>query len=240
MNDELPNEVCRQAGLSQGEVFLRGEGDRWFERNRINLTSSASLDTEMTFLIETLKPFSESINSILEVGCADGVKLRKLCKELNATGCGIDPSAKAIGLGQSNHIDNVISLSVGLAHNLPYDSSSFDLVHFGFCLYLIDRENIKAALNEAHRVLKPGGFMVITDFDPAISHARPYHHYNGLFSYKTDYAAALVSPGFYHLAYKHSYSHHQPFFDRNSDERVAVSILYKEITNVGDTPINLR
>lgn len=240
MDDELPKEAYRQTGLSQGEVFLRGEGDRWFERNVRPRQNTLSLSTEIGFLIGTLKSFSDSINSILEIGCADGLKLRKLCKGLNATGCGIDPSAKAIDLGQQNQTDNLISLSVGLAHNLPYDNSSFDLVHFGFCLYLIDRENIKAALNEAHRVLKPGGFMVITDFDPAISHARPYHHYSGLFSYKTDYAAALVSPGFYHLAYKYSYSHQQPFFDRNSDERVAVSILYKEITNVGDTPINIR
>jgi|GEM_PF-307832 len=225
---------------SQGEVFLAGEADCWFKRN-----SDARSDEErepaadISFLLKVLSPHRSCINSILEIGCCDGLKLHQLCRGLEAVGKGIDPSSDAVKSGNERFGPRGIELKAGLANRLPYEDKSFDLVYFGFCLYLVDRRDLFDSLNEAHRVLKPGGFLAITDFDPALPHARPYHHRPGVKSYKQDYAAALISPGYYQLAYKQSFSHSQDFFDTNSDERVSTSVLFKEVTNTGVTPINL-
>jgi ubiquinone/menaquinone biosynthesis C-methylase UbiE len=226
---------------AQGDIFLSGEADQWFERNLPErLSAEQGCCTDTTYLLSVLSPHRDSINSILEIGCCDGLKLYQLCTGLDATGYGIDPSERAVRRGNERFSQSGVELSVGLAETLRYADHAFDLVYFGFCLYVVDRQTLERSLREAHRVLKPGGFLAITDFDPSVPHTRPYHHRAGMFSYKDNYAQALVSPGFYQLIYKHSFSHSQAYFDVNSDERVSTSILFKELTNTDDTPITVK
>lgn len=239
MNEEVGTAKGESRASSQADAFLESEGDRWFERNRPTIHSAVGLPVDISFLADSLGPHRESINSILEIGCSDGVKLRQLCDAFRARGWGVDPSSKATECGNQAHTDKTVELMVGVAHELPFASTSFDLVYFGFCLYLVDRERLEDSLQEAHRVLKPGGFLAITDFDPATPHSRPYHHRAGITSHKRDYAAAMVAPGAYQLIHKKSFSHRQPFFDVESNERISVSVLYKEIENTGHTPLSL-
>jgi ubiquinone/menaquinone biosynthesis C-methylase UbiE len=241
MGDDTQSEQTTAEARAQGEIFLSGEADRWFERNlpsRVNEHQQPAAD--VAYLLDVLAPHRPTINSVLEIGCCDGLKLNQLCKSLDATGCGIDPSEQAVAKGNTRFGSSGIELVVGLAQELPYADHSFDLVYFGFCLYLVDRHTLAASLREAHRVLKPGGFLAITDFDPAVPHARPYHHREGVQSFKANYAQAFVRPGAYQLIYKHSFSHSQAYFDSNSDERVATSVLFKEASNTGDTPITVE
>ena len=64
----------------------------------------------------------------------------------------------------------------------------FDLVHLGFFLYVLDREKYFACISEADRLLKPGGFMSIVDFDTPFSYSNKNKHRNGLWSHKTSNA----------------------------------------------------
>lgn len=96
-------------------------------------------------------------------------------------------------------------------------------------MYLVDRSEIFNAVAEADRVLKNGGFLVIFDFDPAQRHKRPYHHKSGLFSYKTSYSDFFINCGHYYLVAKESFSHSDNHFSLNSDERVSICVLYKEL-----------
>jgi ubiquinone/menaquinone biosynthesis C-methylase UbiE len=241
MGDDTQSDQTTAGAGAQGEIFLSGEADRWFERNlpsRVKGEPQPAAD--VAYLLNVLAPHRATINSILEIGCCDGLKLHQLCKGLDATGCGIDPSEQAVKQGNTRYGTSGIHLVVGLAQELPYAVHSFDFVYFGFCLYLVDRHALAASLREAHRVLKPGGFLAITDFDPAMPHARSYHHREGVQSFKANYAQAFVRPGAYQLIYKHSFSHSQAYFDSNSDERVATSVLFKEQLNTSDTPITVE
>ena len=208
---------------------MDGEGDLWFNRNSSKLTKfDASCEPDVKFIIETLYPFRDEINTILEIGCSNGWKLKALAKSFDALGCGIDPSASAIESGNIGGDKIKIKLSQGSSDRLPFEDQEFDLVYFGFCLYLCDRTQLLKSIAEADRVLRPGGFVVITDFDPGVARKRRFLSKSGFFSFKQDYAKILIESNGYYLIEKHSFSHIVAMFDKNPDERVSTQILFKE------------
>ena len=115
-----------------------------------------------------------------------------------------------------------MKLSVAIASDLPHENDCFDLVYFGFCLYLLDRNDVLKAVAECDRVLKTGGFLAILDFDPKQRSKNPYHHKPGMFSYKNSYSDFFTAGGHYYLVAKESFSHESNDFDTNSNERVSV------------------
>ena len=215
---------------NQSEIFLEGEGDGYYDRNQSALNEEGDFYCEQ-LICQSLSPFKPEINRVLEIGCANGVKLEYLCKFFEADGAGINPSSKAVSAGQErlshSRLENV-TLKVVTANALPFERHAFDFVYFAFCLYLVDRADLLAALAEADRVLRPGGFLAIVDFDPSQRHKRPYHHKEGVFSYKQQYDNLFTTSGHYHLVMKHSLSHGGHYFAKDSDERLSLCLLYKE------------
>ncbi len=214
----------------QTHAFLLEEGDAWFERNRaVNEAKASHFEYEL--LSAELKPFEADIHHVLEIGCGDGHKTELLARMFGAHAFGIDPSRKAIDHGMARlraaQVKDVV-LQVGTAARLDWPQDSFDLVFFGFCLYLVGRAELMAAVAEAGRVLRPGGFLVVLDFDPPGRHRREYHHRPGLYSYKQDYPALFTASGQFHLFAKRSFSQGTTHFLRDPDGRVAMSFLYKE------------
>jgi ubiquinone/menaquinone biosynthesis C-methylase UbiE len=224
-NDDHTHKKEKSSQINQSNVFLESEGDRWFERNKESLNlKSDYYETET--IKRVLNNFKYNINNILEIGCGNAKKLSDLCTFFDAKGHGIDPSASALKNGKI--VNKNLNLKVSTAADIPYEVNSFDLVYFGFCLYLVDRNDILRAISEADRVLKSGGFLAILDFDPKKRHKRPYEHKSDLFSYKTSYADFFTASGHYYLVAKDSFSHATHHFTADSDERVSISILYKE------------
>ncbi len=211
--------------VSQSKVFLESEGDVWFERNKTFVNNKKSY-YETETLKRVLQGYKDKISNVLEIGCGNGAKLFDLCNYFKAAGSGVDPSAAAVKNGKELHKN--LQLSISTASKLPFSDEKFDLVYFGFCLYLVDRNDIFKAVAEADRVLKSGGFLAILDFDPKQRHKRAYHHKPGLFSFKTSYADFFTASGHYYLVAKESFSHGASHFTTDSDERVSICILYKE------------
>lgn len=219
------NMNINESEAKQSDVFLEGEGDRWFERNKAALGDNTNFyDTET--IKRVLQHFIGSINSICEIGSGNGAKLNDLCNFFDSFGFGIDPSLMAVNDGNKTYKN--INLKVSTADNLPFTSSQFDLVYFGFCLYLVDRSDIFRVVAEADRVLRSGGFLAILDFDPTMRHQKSYHHKLGIASYKTDYATFFTDSGHYYLVAKESFSHGANHFSEDSGERISITILYKE------------
>ena len=214
-----------QSEIRQSALFIEGEGDNWYQRNKASLQSNSEY-FEVETVKRVLKSFNGRINSILEIGSCSGIKLNDLCKFFNATGYGIDPSIIAVKEG--NKLYENIKLIVSTADILPFNNYEFDLVFFGFCLYLVDRADIYKAVAEADRVLKSGGFLAILDFDPKIRHKNTYHHKSAISSYKADYSTFFTANGHYHLVAKESFSHTHNHFSEDSNERISITILYKE------------
>jgi ubiquinone/menaquinone biosynthesis C-methylase UbiE len=206
---------------SQKSAFLNGEGDRYLQRNLAALNDGPTPQSVRLFA-RHIRPGAR----VLEIGCATGVRLKQLQLHTPCEGWGVDPSKEATDIGRGLYPE--LHLGVGSADRLDFADDFFDLVIFGFCLYLIDRALLTRAMAEADRVLRPGGFLGITDFDAPIPMKRPYSHAAGIWSYKVDYGSLFAALPHFVLAEKISYSHVSEEFTFEAQERVATWVLAKD------------
>ena len=218
---------------NQSKVFLDSEADAWFDRNNENiLNNQSSVNHSRKILTQWCSSRKENISKILEIGAGNGIPLAYLADQLDADAYGIEPSSKAVKLWeeQKQFIQGgeKTNLQVGIASTLPFSNDKFDMVVFGFCLYLIDRKDLFQSISEADRVLKDGGLLAIIDFDPSKPYKNLYSHKQGIKSYKNNYSDIFLSSGHYALMYKHSYSHEGSTFHETVDERVSISLLFKQ------------
>lgn len=199
--------------------------DSWFSRNLSKLSEDAALVKSTRFFADHIRPRQR----ILEIGTANGHQLHKLQKLTGCEAYGVDPSTLAVSDGKIKYPH--LNLSVGTADQLQFPDLSFDVVLFGFCLYLVDRSLLMRAVSEADRVLMQGGRLMIVDFDPSIPHRRSFAHQQGLWSYKMRYPDLWLANPEYVLDAKCSYSHEGDRFHTDPGERVAAWVLVKQNTD---------
>ena len=95
---------------------------------------------------------------ILDIGCGTGFNLKFFQAYGNSFGC--DISEEALYYCQQRDLKNATCAD---AENLPYQNESFDLVTLLDVLYHKNVQNDINVLLEAHRVLKKGAYLLITD-----------------------------------------------------------------------------
>ncbi len=207
---------------TQKEIFENREADQWFIRNKKKYEDT---NVESNIVVESLKTIEIIPKKVLEIGCSNGTRLNDFNKAFSSECFGIDPSIKAIenGKEQYPHID----LQVGTADSLPFDDDSFDMIIFGFCLYLCDRKDLFKIAFEADRCLANNGFLIIYDFCTPFPYKNTYTHTEDVFSYKMDYAKLFNWNPLYNKIF-HTVFSHSGFSTRHiPDENVAVTILHK-------------
>jgi SAM-dependent methyltransferase len=204
--------------------FLSGAADDWYERNR-GAPSDGPLGRFDRLVAAHLRPGG----ALLEVGCADGSRLRRLDAIGPSQSClaGVEPSASAVAAGRA--IDRRLDLRIGTADDLPFADQSFDTIVLGFCLYLCDPALLPRIVYETDRTLRDGGTLAIVDFDPPSPRRREYRHQPGLWSHKMDYAAPFLAFPAYCLAEISSVSHTAPEWSPDESERVALKVLKKTL-----------
>jgi ubiquinone/menaquinone biosynthesis C-methylase UbiE len=129
-------------------------------------------------------------DSVLDIGCSGGYLARKLAAAAGPAGrlIGVDPSAAAIAYAQ-RRADGATSFTVGVAQDLPLLDSSFDVVTCTLTMHHVPARQRTAAFREMYRVTKPGGRLLVADFDPA---RRPVPLHPG--GRRMHRAAATVGP----------------------------------------------
>jgi ubiquinone/menaquinone biosynthesis C-methylase UbiE len=208
--------------MRQKDVFLAGEGDAWYQRNS-DLDQLPANDRLLRTILDLNSPAAAKGTNILEIGCGEGARLSWLVQNTESTCSGVDPSARAVDAARRRGVD----ARHGTAEQLPFGDAAFDIVVFGFCLYLCDREDLFSIAREADRVLKNPGWIVIHDFFSPTPVKREYHHRAGLFSYKMDYRSLFTWHPAY-INYSHELGHHtQGGFTDDRDEWVATAVLRK-------------
>ena len=210
--------------------IIAKEGDAYFDRNKISIDAIECSKGVTIFSEFYDKCEKKNVNRVLEVGCSTGYNLAFLSEQYDMECYGIEPSKKAIEYGncmlKERNIEKV-ELRQGFSDELPYPDDFFDMVYLGFCLYQVDRDKLLKTMSECDRVLKRGGYCVITDFDTPIPYLRQNIHNIEMLTYKTDYSK-MLSPYGYTLIHKIMYSHSTEGFKEEIQERVSTQIFFKE------------
>jgi SAM-dependent methyltransferase/4-amino-4-deoxy-L-arabinose transferase-like glycosyltransferase len=100
---------------------------------------------------------------VLDLGAGFG-SLALYCAHLGAEVIAVDPNQQRMQVALAIARQRGLSLRVAVAHaqSLPFPDASFDLVLANNSLcYIVDEGDHLAALSEIHRVLRPGGWVVI-------------------------------------------------------------------------------
>lgn len=102
--------------------------------------------------------------SVLEVGCGNGYLLQVLRERFPDVGLvGTDYSPDMVALAARRQIPRC-EVSQGDVRRLDFEDGSFDAVVSERCLInLLQEDDQRAAINELHRVLKPGGHLVLLE-----------------------------------------------------------------------------
>jgi ubiquinone/menaquinone biosynthesis C-methylase UbiE len=115
---------------------------------------------ELEFLQEHVKPNQ----SVLDIGCGNG-RLLNLFEGTPLDYTGIDSSNELIKIARKNHGDQGVFIH-GNALALPFEDNSFDVVFSIAVIHHIPSKGFrKQFVDEAYRVLKPGGTMIITTWN---------------------------------------------------------------------------
>lgn len=178
---------------SQKEHFLKSEGDNYYLRNKTkaNKEQIKKNDSLMVFL----KTIGFSPKNVLDIGCGNGELLNRIKNEHKAMYWGIDPSSMAIKDAKTRFPK--ISFQVATADYLPFKDGQFDVIFFGFCLYICDRNDLFKIAYEADRCLLNGGMIIINDFFPDFPYKNYYKFNKDVFSYKMDYSKMFKWNPFY-------------------------------------------
>jgi len=216
--------------MLQKNIFLESEADAWFERNHAAVSSKdySSNDSLTSAIVGLIGDASLDVSraiKVLEVGCGEGRRLEWLAKNTGIEVYGIEPSQKAVDLA----ISRGVQVKRSTADEILFEDATFDIVIFGFCLYLCDRKDLFRIAKEADRVLKDNAWLVMQDFYSKAPIETDYHHLLGLKSYKMDYKTLFDWHPSY-SCYSHQVHHHgSTKFTDDPSEWVATSVLRKSV-----------
>ncbi|HEY3879292.1 MAG TPA: class I SAM-dependent methyltransferase [Trebonia sp.] len=149
----------------------RGTGTA-LERFRLN-----ALVTELAFgglrgrVYRRVVALSETApgDRVLDVGSSSGYLARMLAAAAGPSGSvtGVDPSEPAIAYARRHAAANT-SFRGGVAQDLSaFADGSFDVVTSTLAIHHVPARGRQAAFAEMYRVTRPGGRLLVADFDPS-------------------------------------------------------------------------
>ncbi|MCO1655032.1 class I SAM-dependent methyltransferase [Pseudonocardia humida] len=117
---------------------------------------------------------------VLDIGCGTGNLLLALGArrpDLDLAGIDPDPKALARATRKARRAGVAVRFDRGFADTLPYPDGSVDRVFSSLMLHHLDPPVKDATLAEVRRVLRPGGALVLADFDGhGQGHGRGHGH----------------------------------------------------------------
>lgn len=106
-------------------------------------------------------------SNILEIGSNTGFTSLEIARVAKCRTTGIDPVRAAVQTAltelkaDTSEIQNLVKFEVASSYDIPYSDNEFDVVVTGGATsFMADKER---ALTEYHRVLKPWGFLSVTN-----------------------------------------------------------------------------
>ena len=105
--------------------------------------------------------------SLLDIGCGTGEVLYRLRRKFGESVvlCGVDPSRDMLDVARRKlRAATNAQVEAGLGEELRFAEASFDWVVSSLTFHHLPLGAKRATIREAHRVLKPGGWLLVSDF----------------------------------------------------------------------------
>jgi len=116
-------------------------------------------------VLKSIKEYKSDIDSLLDIGTADGLMLNKLCQELNIKmPIGLDFSAELLKTNP-HHTSHFVQAD---ACELPFDDGVFDVVVATAVIEHVP--DARKMIKECYRVLSGNGLCIVTTPDPFFEH----------------------------------------------------------------------
>lgn len=178
------------------QAFTEEESYAYFVRNYDDV-DLATLPPR-TYLREFFELHPIMVGSALEIGCGPGSNLRFIRDELGAARVvGTEPSKQVTD--ELNRRHTGIEFEPADSRSLPFADEEFDLVVLSGVLPWIDRQYVLHVLGETLRVASR--YVFLADFAPVEPHRVPYHHKDGLYTFKMSYRELLCATRLVRLVY---------------------------------------
>jgi ubiquinone/menaquinone biosynthesis C-methylase UbiE len=105
---------------------------------------------------------------VLDIGCGTGYLTRRVARAVAPGGSvtGVDPSPTVLRYARDHTTEPGCTYTEGLAEALAEPDDAYDLVVSSFAFHHIPEAVRSRAVAETHRVLRPGGRLLIADFRP--------------------------------------------------------------------------
>jgi ubiquinone/menaquinone biosynthesis C-methylase UbiE len=124
---------------------------------------------DRTLAVAELRPGDH----VLDVGCGTGVLTRRAADAVGRSGevWGIDPAPDMVrvAMQEAARVRSSARFEVAVIEALPFEEASFDVALANVVIHHLPPDLKPIGLREVHRVLKPGGRLVVVDLD------RPRH-----------------------------------------------------------------
>ncbi len=204
------------------EPFTAADGDAYYARNKAALETAVERD----WALRLIKRNGLQPRFVFEVGCANGWRLAEIQRRHQSICTGMDISWEAIAAGHRQWTE-LILVPASICDRFV-GRACFNLVICSFVLHWVARDRLDAAIHNIDTALKPGGHLVLQDFDPPEPVDVPYHHRPGVFTYKRDYAALFLALG-YHVVDSRHWNHEtgEGIADQPDAERAVCWLLRK-------------
>ena len=166
------------SSLSKAETETREFYDRWIGESgllsilgRLIFTLSGVVYSRTFVRVSRLT----SSDKVLEIGCGMGTILRSAQRRVSSTESylGIDLSCQMISKGKARvstaFDEKPVELLVASGLSLPVSTSLFDVVLLSHVIKYLTDEQLHLVLWETTRVLRPGGRIVLWEFNPVLT-----------------------------------------------------------------------
>jgi ubiquinone/menaquinone biosynthesis C-methylase UbiE len=159
-SDEIPNPIAGQP--TGGETAASAERvRRYYDQTAGRYDRQIKLVERLLLADGRHWVCSQATGAVLELAIGTGRNLRHYPDEVRLTGIELSPAMLALAQREATTIGRQVDLREGDAQALPFPDQSFDTVTCTLSLCTIP--NDRAAIREAHRVLRPGGRFILLE-----------------------------------------------------------------------------
>ena len=228
---------------SQDRTYLESEANNFFGRCDRD-ADPAELRPYKRDIVERLDSAGVSPQRMLEYGCNYGDMLGFYARERGVEAYGVEPSSRAVELGQQTYGD-LVNLRVGtIADNTLNDDpemvGKFDLVVVDDVFCWVSRETVFQSVANIDSSLRDGGFLYIREFLPLHQGRNPNHHVasGDVFCYKPSgpHLGMFTASGVYEIVWQHiDFDRADPFLEGDGrsafESRWSTVVLRKSLSD---------